>query len=240
LGREITGVPPPPNLIIETSSSCNLRCVMCPQSIGAVHRPKKMPVELMTKLIPYIHNSKVLGLHGIGEPLLSRSFWELLKEIPDDCRSTVNTNLTVLTEEMIDSLLLSNLKSINVSVDSPYPEDYFKIRGFDLDIVLGNMRRLVGNKLKVYANMTLMCYTIDSIIDFMDLMIGEIGCDAVFAWPINHWQAKHTQKYNREVRGFDFNYEEQGLWNIDHSPKIKAASDYAKSKGWRFVCNKDE
>ena len=212
---------------------------MCPQSIGRVHRPKKMPVYILERLSEQITAASTISLHGIGEPLLSESFWRLLERIPDKCNSTVNTNLTVLTDEMIDNLLSSNLGSNNVSVDSPYPEDYFKIRGFNLETVLDNMRRIVGHKLKVYANMTLMVATIDSITDFMDLMIGEIGCDAVFVWPINRWSQEDTLDYNREVRGFDFNYEEQGLWNIDYMPKIDAAKQYAKDKGWRFHCNKD-
>jgi MoaA/NifB/PqqE/SkfB family radical SAM enzyme len=240
LGRKINNVPLPFNLTIETSSACNLRCVMCPQSIDAVNRPKKMPVELMNKLIPCIHKSKILALHGIGEPLLSSSFWKLLKEIPEGCDSIVNTNLTVLTDEMVDSLLSSKLTSINVSVDSPYPDDYFKIRGFQLDIILDNMKKLVGHNIKIYANMTLMCYTIDSMIDFMDLMIGEIGCDGVFVWPLNRWGPELSLKYNREVRGLDFNYEKQGLWNIEYKPKIEAARVYAESRDWKFVCRKEE
>jgi MoaA/NifB/PqqE/SkfB family radical SAM enzyme len=239
-GRKTKNVPFPRNLTIETSSSCNLKCVMCPQSIGLVKRPKKMPLFLLEKLSDQISYASTISLHGIGEPLLSESFWRLLEQIPEKCNSTVNTNLTVLTDEMLENLLSSNLSSINVSIDSPYSDDYFKIRGFNLEIILDNIRRLVGHRLKVYANMTLMVCTIDSMIDFMDLTIGEIGCDAVFVWPLNHWSAEESIKYNREVRGWDFNYEKQGLWNIDHMSKIKAASKYAKEKGWKFVCNKEE
>lgn len=240
MGRKIRGVKYPRNLTIETSSLCNLKCVMCPQSIGAVKRPIKMPEETLDKIIPYIKQSKTVSLHGIGEPFLSESFWKLLENIPEKCISTVNTNLTILTDEMIHRLFKSRLDSISVSVDSPYKEDYFKIRGFDLSVVLSNIKRLTGQNIKIYANMTLMVCTIDSIIHFLDLMIGEIGCDRVYVWPLNKWDKSDTKSYNREIRGMNFNYEEQGLWNCDYLPKIQQARKYAKEKGWKFYCLKEE
>ena len=230
-------ISPPSILTIETSSACNLRCVMCPQSIDGVDRPKKMPVELMDKILPYIKDADSVALHGIGEPLLSKSFWTLLKELPVDAYSTVNTNLTVLTDEMLSNLLSSNLKMINVSIDSPDNAQYQWIRGFDLDVVLANVRRLVGHGIQVYANMTLMMCNVDKIIDFMDLMIGDIGCDAVCVWPVNRWTEENMAQYNREIRGWVFNYENQGLWNCDAEAKIAKAQKYADKKGWTLLFN---
>jgi MoaA/NifB/PqqE/SkfB family radical SAM enzyme len=212
---------------------------MCPHSINGVKRPNKMPVPLMQKILPQIRQAKKIALHGIGEPLLSDSFWLLLKDIPKDCVSTVNTNLTVLTDQMIEDLFSSNLNSINVSIDSPYKDMYYKIRGYDLDIILENIKKLVGRSIKIYANMTLMKSTIDSIQDFMDLMIGEIGCDGVFVWPLNRWEEKDTKAYAGTLRGWDFNYEEEGLWNIDYIPKLESAKEYAKDRGWKFFCRKE-
>ncbi|GMQ84427.1 MAG: hypothetical protein BMS9Abin06_1226 [Gammaproteobacteria bacterium] len=166
-------VPPPKIIEIETSSLCNLKCVMCPQSIkGGVPRPNRLPERLAEKIVPYINsNTECVSLHGIGEPFLSKSFWNLLPHIPEKCHAQANTNLTVLTDKMLSSIISSNLNLLNVSLDGPDEELYKKIRGFDLSIVLSNISKIItareraGNRhLKVYGNMTLMKCNIDRII----------------------------------------------------------------------------
>jgi hypothetical protein len=41
---------------------------MCPQAIGAVHRPKHLPEGLLERLQPAIAHGDYFELHGIGEP----------------------------------------------------------------------------------------------------------------------------------------------------------------------------
>ncbi len=238
--------PLPKTIEIETSSICNLRCVMCPQAIeGGVPRPNHLPESLSDKLIPLFNeNTECISLHGIGEPFLSKSFWKILPHIPKECHHVqANTNLTVLTDKMLDTIISSNFTLLNVSLDGPDEELYQKIRGFDLSTVLSNISKLVtareasdNRHLKIHANMTLMKCNIDMIIEFMDLIIGSLGCDAVQVWPMNNW-GPENRKYNTKVRNFDFNYEDQGLWNYKdlYFKRIEEAKLHATKNRWKLI-----
>ncbi len=244
----------PGSLIIETSSACNLKCVMCPQAIDAVNRPMHMDESLVEKLVPFVKKSYSVQLHGIGEPFLSKSFWELLEHLPPPadwyewnraehgkCTSSVNTNLTILKEEHIMKILKSNLSVISVSLDAANEKTYRKIRGYDFKKVIDNLKNLIKAKgkrefPKICANMTLMKENVMEIIDFLDLTIGDLGCDVVKTWSLNDMSLGEKQKYSKNIDGWNFNYEDQGEWNNGDlfSREVEKAKQYAKEKKWWF------
>jgi len=51
-------------MTLETTSRCNLRCVMCPHTIDAVDRPKHMEEYLVASLDKFIRQSRAIQLHG--------------------------------------------------------------------------------------------------------------------------------------------------------------------------------
>ena len=241
----------PGSLIIETSSACNLNCIMCPQSINAVDRPMHMNENVVKKLIPFMQNSHSIQLHGIGEPFLSEGFWKILKYLPPSadwktwkegkCVSSVNTNLTTLRKEHLEKILQSNLSIINVSLDTPNKETYQKIRGYDFEKVLNNLRSLVkarGDRRfpRIWTNMTLMKENVTQIIDFIKLTIEDIGCDRVLTWIMNNMSLEEKQKYNKNIGGWNFNYDEQGQWNNQKlfKEEITKAMEYSRRKNLDF------
>ena len=210
----------PKLLTLETSSRCNLRCVMCPQAIDAVDRPKHMDAHLMADLEKFIRQSERIQLHGIGEPLASPAFWDSLKFIPEECDASINTNLTVLDDRRLNKLIASQLKVINVSLDAARAETYQKIRGFSFEEVIGNIRRFVearrvsGKKFPLlYMNMTLMRSNIEEILEFIELAAG-MGADSVHFWHLNRWTEIEMQRYMVERDGWLFDYKKEGLWNF--------------------------
>jgi MoaA/NifB/PqqE/SkfB family radical SAM enzyme len=68
----------PKDLSIETTTECNLNCVMCWRAIGAIHDLKHLPTEQLQQLVPYLRQAEFIQLHGNGEPLLSPAFWRAL------------------------------------------------------------------------------------------------------------------------------------------------------------------
>ena len=210
----------PAMLTLETSSRCNLRCVMCPHAIDAVNRPKHMDPKLLAGLERYIRQSKDVQLHGIGEPLASPAFWDSLNFIPDECESSINTNFTVLDDKRLKKLVESQLKIINVSLDAARPETYQKIRGFSFEEVVGNIRRFVdaraasGKKFPLlYMNMTLMRSNIEEILEFIN-MAADLGADSIYFWHLNRWPDEEMQRYMVERDGWMFDYKKEGLWNF--------------------------
>ena len=131
-------------IIIELTEACNLRCEYC---IYNEHHPnyrgfstKRMSFELAKSSIDYVlKNSKKdefsLTFYG-GEPLLEFDLMKecieyTLKEYPVlKLDVSFTSNLTLLTEDMIDYFNNTNLQSINImcSLDGPqiYHDRYRK------------------------------------------------------------------------------------------------------------------
>lgn len=211
----------PAMITLETTSLCNLRCVMCPHAIDSVQRPKHLEEDLVKKLDRFIHQSSSIQLHGIGEPLISPAFWEILKMLPDAtaCESSINTNLTVLPGDKLERMLASELKIVNVSLDAARPETYSKIRGFTLETVLENIRKLVATReLKgsryplVYLNMTLMRSNIEELSEFVALG-HQLKVDRIVLWHLNRWSPEEMSRYKVKRGDWLFDYEKEGLWN---------------------------
>ena len=224
---------------LETTSRCNLRCVMCPHAIDAVDRPKHLEECLILSLDKVISQSSVIQLHGIGEPLTSPVFWSMLKHLSDDCQTQTNTNLTVLDERRLSALIGSNLKSINVSLDAARPETYRKIRGYSFEAVIGNIRRFVEARQAsgkiyplLYMNMTLMRSNIEEVLEFIDLSV-ELGAAVVQLWHLNRWTDTEMQQYVVERDGWVFDYQNEGLWNYPalSNDWLRKAEVLARSRG---------
>jgi len=211
----------PSFLSIETTSRCNLRCVMCPHAIGAVVRPKHMEENLLRKLDRFIGTAREITLHGIGEPLNSPAFWQALSILPppEVCDSSTNTNLTVLNDEMLKKLMETNLKIINVSLDAATADTYQKIRGFSFDTVVKNIQRLIRERHRrersnpiIYLNMTLMRSNIEEVASFIELA-KRLEADGVQFWHLNRWTEAEMARYVVERGGWIFHYVQEGLWN---------------------------
>jgi len=210
----------PPSMTLESTSWCNLRCVMCPQGINAVHRPKHMEPEVAQGLESFIRQARSIQLHGIGEPTASRAFWYNLSLLSSESHSEVNTNFTLLDERKITALVGSNLKVISVSLDAARPETYQKIRGFSFDKVIGNIRKFVaarsarGQRLpQLHMNMTLMRTNIEEVPAFIELA-ASLGADAVFVGHLNRWSERTMRRYIVDREQWTFDYSKEGLWNF--------------------------
>jgi MoaA/NifB/PqqE/SkfB family radical SAM enzyme len=209
----------PIQVSVETTSICNLRCVMCGHAIGDVKRLKHMPNDQIESLRPALKVADSVQLHGIGEPTASPSFWKIMESgyINPDADVNVNSNFTLLNDKKIDTLVNSHLKlSLNVSTDAARPDTYAKIRGADLQVVLDNIRKVIsrrkGKYPEIFMNMTLMRQNIEEVVEFVELA-HELGVDRVFLWHLNHWDDATMAKYKIDRDGWRFDYAEQGLWN---------------------------
>jgi len=227
----------PKALTLESSSVCNLRCVMCVQGRGLVDRPRHFPKELVDKLSAYLPGVVFVQLHGIGEPMHSPAFWRFLETLsaPESAYIEVNSNMTVLTDDQIDRLLGSRLNMINVSVDAATAETYARIRGYDFNKVISNIRRLITRrnarsfaKPEILLNMTLMRENIEQLEAFV-LLAHELGVNEICFWHLNPGYDYRIAKND----GWIFNYKEQLLSNYPtlSNQKIRAAMALAERIG---------
>lgn len=205
----------PRDLTIETTSRCQLRCVMCPHAIGAVRRPGHFPDELLPRLGNALDVAERVQLHGIGEPLLSPAFWAMLDRLPTTIMGSVNTNLAVRNDELVLRLARSRLRKISVSLDAATAPTYRDIRGFDFDVVTENVRLLAANRPKNHSlslNMTIMRRNAPEIPEFVRLA-HSLGVRIVQFWHLNRLPDRAMAEQRVQREGWLFDYAEQGLWD---------------------------
>ena len=114
----------PPNINIEITSMCNLRCIMCYQSDKSFSNKSKgymghMEMDVFKKIIDELHqNVEALTFASRGEPTLHPKIDEMLKYCEGKFLGLkLNTNATLLTEKKIHNLLSSDLQSLVLSID---------------------------------------------------------------------------------------------------------------------------
>ena len=142
----------PPCVQIEPTSICNFRCVMCYQADKTFSSKSKgfmghMNIDLFKKCIDQLEGKvEALTFASRGEPTLSKSFKEMIKYTNDKFLGLkINTNASMLNEEMIHLLLSSDIQTIVFSIDSKDKESYEKIR------VNGNFEKTLKN-LELFNN----------------------------------------------------------------------------------------
>lgn len=144
--------PFPLDVIVETSSYCNMRCIMCPYS--TLKRPKgEMDFNIFKKIIDEMARESPqsrLWIAIMGEPLLrGDGLVEMLRYAKKQKIENihVNTNGTYLTEQMTHKLLSCGIKELLVSMDAFTKETYDRIRiGGDFHSTVNNVEYFLHAK----------------------------------------------------------------------------------------------
>lgn len=142
----------PIHLDIEATNACNLKCVMCPRSemvkAGTLWKVQNIDFDMYKRVIDEGVQNGLCSVkyNYIGEPLLNPRLVEMIEYAKQARVLDVmfNTNATLLDVELSHRLIASGLDKLFFSFDSPYRDDYNRIRaGADYDAVLDNIRRFV-------------------------------------------------------------------------------------------------
>ena len=148
----------PPNIQIEITSICNLRCIMCYQSDKTFSNKSKgfmghMKFDLFKKIIDEIEG-KIEGVTfaSRGEPTLYKNLDKCLQYCEGKFLGLkLNTNATMLNEKLIHNLLSSDLQTLVLSIDEKDKENYEKIRvNAKFHKIMKNLEKLANIKQKSY------------------------------------------------------------------------------------------
>ena len=141
----------PPCLQIEPTSICNFRCIMCYQSDKSFSNKSKgfmnnMSLDLYKKVIDEVEGKvEAITLASRGEPTLNKDFEKMLNYSNKKFLALkINTNASMLNENLIHAILSTDIQSIVFSVDAADKETYEKIR------VNGKFEQIMKN-LKLFA-----------------------------------------------------------------------------------------
>ena len=141
----------PAVLYLEATAVCNLRCPMCPTTIGLPrdpYRTDKFDLDLLPKIeevLPYVVRC---FLSGGGEPLLHPRFFEIVALLKKHgIEVHFNSNATLLNKKICGQLIDHQVDTISFSIDGATSETYKKIRvGADFSKVVENIKQLVRAK----------------------------------------------------------------------------------------------
>lgn len=165
-------------LRISLTEKCNLRCTYCMPENGVVLSPKK---QLMTTQ-EVIDIAQLFVKNGVtkirltgGEPLLRKDFSEIitaLSKLPVHLSLTTNA---ILVDRHIETFKKSNLKAINVSLDTLIPAKFNTITKRDqFNKAYDNIKLLLNHNFNVKLNVVLIKgFNDDEIIDFINFTKNE-------------------------------------------------------------------
>ena len=148
----------PPYLQIEPTSICNFRCVFCYQTDTSFTQKEKghmgtMPFELFKDVVDQAEGKiDFLSLASRGEPLVCKDIGKMLKYcVGKFLGLKLNTNASLLTEEVCHSILAGGINTVVFSADAAEEPLYSKLRvNGKLEKVLGNIKMFRSIKEKQY------------------------------------------------------------------------------------------
>jgi len=142
----------PVDIVVETISYCNLKCIMCPQP--ALKRERgEMSFALFKKIVDEIAQESPssnlwLALMGesllLGDKIVKKIAYAKLKQIH---RVILNTNACLMSPDLAEKLVNSGLDEIIVGMDAMTEETYKRIRvGGNFQETISNIEHLISLK----------------------------------------------------------------------------------------------
>ena len=144
-------------LVIDPCNYCNLSCPFCPTGQKRGVRSKnqlslKDFKAVIDKLGPYLIH---VDLVNWGEPFLNSNVFEMIKyakQYRADVK--IDTNMNHLDEKGIETLILSGLDKIVVSIDGLSQETYGKYRvGGEFSLAMNNLKLLIKKRKELKSAM---------------------------------------------------------------------------------------
>ena len=185
------------------TNDCNLACSYCFESNkGKDYMPKEMALDILKatyNVVDPLAGIFTLNMFG-GEPLMN---WDTFKAVCDyvlennlKIRITATTNLTLLTDEMIDYIDELSIP-ILVSVDG-IKEVHDKHRCNSFDKVIENMKKLIDRDLGylIEARMTVAPDTAKYMYESVKMLV-DLGINNIANVPASDldWDAQSIQDY---------------------------------------------
>lgn len=141
-------------LQVESSISCNLRCIMCPWEDFRQHIENKgnMSKDVWEALLPHLGEVRSIDFTGGGEPLLQPHLLEWIAAAKNaGCEAGFLSNGMLLRESISDQLLDLGLNWIGFSIDGADRDTYETIRqGANFDRLCRNIKYLTERRINTF------------------------------------------------------------------------------------------
>ncbi len=214
----------PSKIGFEPTTSCNLRCPMCPSGLRSFSRPTGMAdLKLFTKVVDEVHHELLyLLLYFQGEPFLHPHFFEMAAYASSrNIYVASSTNGHYLDKARARKTVESGLSELIISVDGASQETYQSYRvGGKLDKVKEGIKNLVqareetGSSSPFIILQFLVVRPNEHEIEAIAEMGKELGVDKVafktaqiYDFEEGHELMPTREGYSRYKKGIDGRYE---------------------------------
>lgn len=138
----------PRRIVLELTSACNLRCIMCGRS-AADFKDTFFKLSHLEKIKDTLEHAEEVTLFGWGEPTVHPKFIEILKYLNNyPVRKYFVTNGMTL-DKIKDALFEYKVDIVAISIDGANAETNNKIRrGSDFDKIIKSIKSIVEEKKK--------------------------------------------------------------------------------------------
>ncbi len=184
----------PVYLVVESTSICNLKCIMCPYpSMGRKNEHMSMTVfeKIVAEGAGFV---EFMWLHLFGEPLINKNIYRMIDMAEDaGIRTGISTNATLLDEKAATAILASRLSIILLCLDGATKETFERIRlGAKFDKVSANIRRFAEIKRSRQSNLKVDLQMIDMTANREEEELFQLqwrgqGFDSVTVKPFHVW-----------------------------------------------------
>ena len=176
---------PPIQALFEPSKICNLKCDYCRRlEDGSVANSKvsekHFTVEKYKEALAQLKYLRCANWIGDGEPLLNPDFNKLIEMTSKmGARTTFGTNGTLVTRNDVAFWKKHKVSEVSVSLDSPIPEKYEKMRvGAKFDRVIESCRLISDAGINLQLQIILFAETAKDMPRMVDLAI-EVGANRI-------------------------------------------------------------
>lgn len=173
-------------LALETTAACNLRCAYCRADAAASPARGELSTGEVMALIEEVAPMRPLLILSGGEPLLRPDIFDIAAFASSHgIRVALATNGTLLTPEVVDSIIDSGISRVSVSLDGATAERNDATRGtgsFDLAVRgIGHLRERVDFQI----NMTMTQRNDDQVEPMLELAqkLGAVAVHFFFMVP---------------------------------------------------------
>ncbi len=167
----------PDRLYVESTSFCNLRCVMCPTGLGTIRRPKGyMTMDLYRRIVDEVAPmAPAVVLHSWGEPVMHPKLFDMIRYArARDVWTETSTNITLLTEDRARKVIDAGLNQLFLAMDGVTRATYERVRvGASWDATVRNietlleLKRRLGSQMKIVMQIIAMRETRDEVGEFV-------------------------------------------------------------------------
>lgn len=147
----------PDRLYVESTSFCNLHCIMCPTGLGTIKRPKGyMDLGLFQRIVDEVApHAPAIVMHSWGEPVMHPKLFDMIRYARSrDVWTETSTNITLLTEERARKAIDAGLDQLFLAMDGVTKETYEAVRvGASYDTTVRNIENLLALKQRTGSKM---------------------------------------------------------------------------------------